>query len=201
MRRLLSSVALVAAVLCGSTTARADSLTSTESARLERRETIVREHTIERGDHRWIGGVTYTVVDASAAEVAAIFDDAAALSRVLPRTKSARFVGSVGSDQLLELVQGNSLVETSYTIRVHKGRGEARFWLEPTLPHGIDDAWGYFRYEPFIDASGDERVLLTYGVLVDVGPGLVRDLFEERVRTTLLSVPQLVRRQVAVLHR
>jgi len=36
-------------------------------------------------------------------------------------------------------------------------------------------------------------------VLVDVGPGLVRDLFEERVRTTLLSVPQLVRRQLAVL--
>ena len=41
------------------------------------------------------------------------------------------------------------------------------------------------------------RALLTYAILVDVGPGIVRDLFEERVRAALLSVPQLVRRYVA----
>lgn len=185
--------------LGGASLAHADTLSPSESARLDRRETVIREHTIERGDHRWIGGVTYTVVDASASEVAAIFDNVEALGRVLPRTKSARVVGAVAGDPLLELVQGNSLMETSYTIRVRRERGEARFWLERSLPHGIDDAWGFFRYEPYIDASGEERVLLTYGVLVDVGPGLVRDLFEERVRTTLLSVPQLVRRQLAVL--
>jgi hypothetical protein len=34
-----------------------------------------------------------------------------------------------------------------------------------------------------------------------MGPGIVRDLFEERVRAALLSVPQLVRRQVAELRR
>lgn len=196
MRRLISALALVAAA-SAATTARADALSPGDRARLDRRETVVREHTMERGDHRWIGGVTYTVVDASAAEVAAIFDDVEALSRVLPRTKSAKFVGSIDGDRLIELVQGNALMEATYTVRVRHERGETRFWLEPTLPHGIDDAWGYFRYEPFIDASGEEHVLLTYGVLVDVGPGLVRDLFEEKVRTTLLSVPQLVRRQMA----
>lgn len=201
MRRLLA-VSAFALALVGAPRAHADRLTPSEMARLDRRETVVREHTMERGDHRWIGGVTYTVVDASNAEVAAIFDDVEALGRMLPRTKSARAAGASGGDTFLELVQGNALVEASYTIRVRREQGEARFWLERSLPHGgLDDAWGYFRYEPFIDASGDERVLLTYGVLVDVGPGLVRDLFEERVRTTLLSVPQLVRRRLAVARR
>jgi hypothetical protein len=40
---------------------------------------------------------------------------------------------------------------------------------------------------------------LTYGILVDVGPGIVRDLFEERLRTLVLTVPQLVR-QYALAH-
>jgi hypothetical protein len=120
---------------------------------------------------------------------------------VLPRTRSARVVGSIGGDQLVELVQGNAVVQAEYTLRVRRAPGEARFWLEPSRPHGIDDAWGFFRYEPFITPQGEARVLLSYGVLVDVGSGIVRQLFEERVRAALLSVPELVRRQVAELRR
>ncbi len=201
MRRLLASLVLVGAASVAPA-ARADALTADESALLGRRETVIREHTIQNGDHRFIGGITYTLVDASAAEVAAILDDGESLGRVLPRTKRARFVGTVaGGDRLLELVQGNALMEAEYTVRVRRTPGEVRFWLDPTRPHGIDDAWGFFRYEPFISASGEEQVLLTYGVLVDVGPGIVRDLFEGRVRAALLSVPQLLRREVAVLRR
>jgi hypothetical protein len=200
MRSLLATLAFVCA-FGASTRARAQEgvLTPDESARLARHETVIREQTVERGDHRYIGGITYTVVDASAAEVAAVIENVESLRRVLPRTKRARVVGTIGGDQLVELAQGNSLMEAEYTIRVRHSRNEARFWLDPSRPHGIDDAWGFFRYEPFIGPGGDERVLLTYGVLVDVGPGIVRSLFEERLRTALLSVPQLLRRQVAEL--
>jgi hypothetical protein len=193
-------VALCAPMISGE--ARAGTLTPDEVARLDRRETVIREHTLARGDHRWIGGITYTVMDASASEVSAVIDDVGALGRILPRTKNARLVGTAShGDQLLELVQGNSVMEAKYTIRVRRDPGEARFWLDPSRPHGIDDAWGFFRYQPFMTRAGEERVLLTYGVLVDVGPGIVRDLFEERLRAALLSVPQLVRRQVAELRR
>jgi len=37
-------------------------------------------------------------------------------------------------------------------------------------------------------------------VLVDLGPGLVRDLFEERLRTVLLSTPDILRRYIAARH-
>lgn len=200
MARLLAA-AIVAFGVAVATPASAAPLTAEESARLGRSETVIREQTIERADRRWVGGVTYTVLNASAAEVAAVFEDVASLSRVLPRTKSAKVVESRGADQFLELVQGNSLMEARYTIRVRRTPGEARFWLDPSRPHEIDDAWGFFRYEGFIGPTGEERVLLTYGVLVDVGPGIVRELFEERLRTTLLSVPQLLRRRVAELRR
>lgn len=182
-------------------------LSADETARLEHGETIVREQTWSYGDRRYVGGLTYTVLDVGANELSAVLEDVDAYRRVLPKTKEARLVGMSGNDRLVEVVQGNALVQATYTMRVRteptapNGQREVRFWLEPTRPHEIDDAWGFFRVEPFIGENGNPRVLLTYGVLVDVGAGIVRDLFEERVRSALLSVPQLVRRYVAEVRR
>ena len=185
--------------------ARADTLTGAEGQRLDRGETVVREYTWEPGTSaRYIGGVTYTVVNASGAEVSAVLEDVSSYRRVLPRTKRVRLLGvEPNGDRLVELVQGTALMDAEYAIRVrhYPARHEVRFWLEHSRPHEIDDAWGYFRVEPFAGPSGEQRTLLTYAILVDVGPGIVRDLFEERVRTVLLSVPQLVRRYVAEIRR
>lgn len=199
MRKVLGSVIVACALVLmgGSGRASADTLTPSETSRLERGETVIRAQTIDRGDQRYVGGVTYTVLEASAAEISALFDDVSAYRHVLPKTKGARNVGVDRGDQLVELVQGNAVYEATYTIRVRRSTNELRFWLEPTRPHEIDDAWGFFRVEPFIAPNGEERVLLTYGVLVDVGPGIVRELFEERVRAAMLSVPQLVQRHLA----
>ena len=195
--RLLSTLIASLALALLPSSANADALTPSEQARLEHGETVVRSQTIDRGSQHYVGGVTYTVLNVSAAEVGALFDDVSAYRHVLPKTKGARRVGVDQGDTLVELVQGNSLYEATYTIRVRRSTRELRFWLEPTRPHEIDDAWGFFRIEPFTAPNGEERVLLTYGVLVDVGPGIVRELFEERVRAAMLSVPQLVQRHLA----
>jgi hypothetical protein len=178
------------------------------AARLRRGETVVLDQTLESRGRHYVGGVTYTLIDASATELLGLFEDVSAYKQVLPRTKQARLVGMNDGDLFVELRQGNSMMETSYTIRVHReaarsGPGGAtvfRFWLDRNRPHGIEDAWGYFRVEPAADGpSGAPRVLLTYGILVDIGPGLVRDLFEEPLRALALTVPQRVR-QYALAH-
>lgn len=206
MRPLSHLVALLAtlALLTWAPSAHADALSEAESIRLGRGETVIREHTWEPGrSARFVGGVTYTIVDAQAAEIAALFDDMDAYRRVLPRTTRARLAGvEPNGDRLVELAQGTALVEAEYTIRVRSDppagpRREVRFWLERSRPHEIDDAWGFFRMDPFTSTAGEQRVLLTYAILVDVGPGIVRELFEEKVRAALMSVPQLVRRYVA----
>ena len=207
LKRVLSGgligCALLAPLSLAPTVAHAEALSSAENARLMRGETIQREETIQRSENqRYVGGVTYTVVEATADELGALFDDVGAYQEILPRTKHASIVGTEGSDFFVELRQGNAIAEAAYTIRVHRavlpgGVREVRFWLDPTRPHGIDDAWGFFRYEPLAQVSpGIPRVLLTYGVLVDLGPGIVRDLFEERLRAMMLSVPQRLRQYV-----
>ena len=170
-----------------------------ESARLARGETVTHPETLEAGDRRYVGGVTYTIVDASPEDLARVLVDLRAWRKVLPRTKQARLVGEDGQDFFVELHQGNSLMEANYTLRAHKdpAHHEVRFWLDRRRPHAIADAWGFFRYETVPSLSGAPRTLVTYGVLVDIGPGLVRELFEEQLRGLMLSVPQRLQRYFA----
>jgi hypothetical protein len=165
-----------------------------------RGETVERLQTLERGDdHRYVGGITYTIVEAAPDELEALLGDVHAYKVILPKTKRAQLVGVDAGDLFIELRQGNAIAEASYTLRVHRDpeKREVRFWLDRTRPHGIADAWGFIRYEPLAQiAPGVPRMLVTYGVLADFGPGIVRDLFEERLRTLMLSVPQRMREYV-----
>jgi hypothetical protein len=178
--------------LLGSTS-RADELSAGEADRLTRGETVVRLQTLERGRRRYVGGVTYTVLDHPAAELARLLDDVRVWQRILPRTRSARVVGGGGRDELVELTNGTALVQATYTMHLRRDGRTIRFWLDPARRHDIGDAWGFVKAEPM--AHG--RALVTYGVLIDLGPGLVRDLFEDGVRKLALSVPERLRSFVA----
>jgi hypothetical protein len=62
--------------------------------------------------------------------------------------------------------------------------------MDPTMPHDIEDIWGFFRLEPM--PSG--RTLITFGILIDLGDGMLRDLFEGLVRElAVVEIPNNVR--------
>jgi len=204
LAKVIGSVAIAAGIWLGASDARADArpLTKAELERLEHGETVVREQTVPTvdGDSHLVGGVAYTIVDAAPDEVLSLFADEAAYMQILPRTKNVRRVAQDGpDDEHVEITQGNSVVSTSYTLHVRKYAREntVRFWMDPAYAHGIDDAWGFVRAESIPTASGAPRTLVTYGALVDIGPGIVRALYEERLRAAMLSVPQLLRAYVA----
>jgi hypothetical protein len=136
-----------------------------------------------------VGGVAYALIDAEPREVTRLFDDVGTWRRVLPKTRSARPVAHAADDALVEMTHGTAWLQATYTMRVHRDVDGIRFWVDPRRPHDIEDAWGFVRAEPF----GDGRTLVTYGILVDIGPSLLRDLFEERVRVLALSVPDRIR--------
>jgi hypothetical protein len=197
--RARAAVTLAALLALAPASSRADGLTPSESARLATGATVTRVQTVETGDRRLVGGLTYTIVESTAEELLSLFEDTGSWPSVLPRTRSARLVERHGHDRLVELVQGNALVTATYTIHLRHSPGErtVRFWLDPGRPHSLDDAWGFFRAQPLPPGPGGRpRTLLTFACLVDLGPGLARAFFEERIRGALLGVPQLVRERV-----
>jgi hypothetical protein len=169
--------------------ARADGLAPGEVGKLLHGETVSRTQELRRGARRYVGGVTYKIIDAGADEVASLLDDVSAWRRFLPKTRDAQRVGSVGDDILIEVTHGSALVKVAYTLRVHREGRAMRFWMDPSRAHDIEDAWGFLRVEPMPNG----RALVTYGILIDMGDGLLRDLFEGRVREVALEVPDGVR--------
>jgi hypothetical protein len=189
VRSFLPKLGAVLALLLASSSVRADGLSIPETERLYRGQTVVRTQTLDRAGRHYVGGVTYALLDADADEVARLFDSVEAWRRVLPEIRSTRAAGTAGDDPLIEVTHGNAIIQATYTMRVHRDARSARFHLEPRRRHDIEDVWGFLRAEPLADG----RTVLTYGVLIDMGPGLLRNLFEDRVRETALTVPERIR--------
>ena len=188
-RALAFAAAVSAAALGVSSGARADGLTSDESTRLVRGDVVTRTQQLDRGPRHYVGGVSYAIVDATPAELAALVDDVSTWRRILPRTREARRIGTDGGDVLAEITHGSLFVSVGYTMRLHREGNEVRFWLDRTRPHDIDDAWGYIRSQPMADG----RTLVTWAILVDMGNGMLRDMFESKVQQMALTVPERVK--------
>ncbi len=186
--RTIAFVAAAASML-GEAVAYADGLSPLEVSRLSDGGLVTRTQEFEQGKRRYVGGVTYAVVDARADDIAAVIDDFGAWRRLLPKTEETRYVGSKEGDAFIEVTHGSALVHVTYTVRVRREGRVVRFWLDASRPHDIEDVWGFFR----TDALAGSRQLVTFGILIDMGTGLLRDLFEGRVRQMALTVPDRVR--------
>jgi Polyketide cyclase / dehydrase and lipid transport len=142
---------------------------------------------------RYVGGVSYQVVDARPELVLAALSDVSNWPEALPRTKSARLLESRGGSSRVELVQGGSFVDARYTVVLARADAETiRFWLDPSAPHDIRDVWGFFR----VGALPGGRSLITVGAALDLGDGIARMLFEDKIAGMLLRAPNEIRRFV-----
>jgi hypothetical protein len=144
----------------------------------------------EQHGGRYVGGVSYQVVDARPEMVLAALSDVANWPDALPKTKSARLVDSANGVSRVELVQGGTLVDARYALMLERADGETiRFWLDPSRPHDIRDVWGFFRVQAFPGG----RSLITVGAALDLGDGLARALFEDKIARLVLHAPQKIR--------
>jgi hypothetical protein len=169
-----------------------------DRARLERGEPIAFPESIDIGEKHYVGGVAYAMVDASPDELMGVLEDAHAWEAVLPKTKYATRISSSENEERVELHQGNALVDATYTLHLVNDRSTQtiRFWVDLNRPHTIEDAWGFFRWQVVSAPGAPPRILLSYGALVDVGPGMLRSVYENRVGLAMLTVPQRLRAYV-----
>ena len=150
---------------------------------------VARSLCFEQDGGHYVGGVSYQVVDARPELVLSALSDVNNWPEALPRTKSARLVGSSDGVSRVELVQGSSLLDARYTVLLERADNETiRFWLDASQPHDISDVWGFFR----VKAMPGGRSLITVGAALDLGDGLTR-LFEDRIARMMLRAPRHIR--------
>lgn len=167
-------------------------LSRAERDALSSRQLVARPLSFERGtDGFYVGGVSYQVVRATPGDVLTALADVESLPHALPSTLEANLVSREGRRARVELVQGKPPFVARYTVVLEQAAdGNAiRFWLDPTRPHDIRDVWGFFRVERF----GRDKTLVTVAAAIDLGPGLTRAFFEERVQRSILKTPSRIR--------
>jgi hypothetical protein len=147
------------------------------------------------GERRYTGGVSHLLVNAPADVLFATLSQPDVLQRVLPRTKRATLLSDSQRSRTVELVQGNSWVEATYTVTLEQrpvskdGTYRVDFKLDRTRPHDVEDLWGSFSLAPV-----DERkCVVSTAAFVDLGSSLAV-LFEGKIQDLILSTPWHVKR-------
>jgi hypothetical protein len=143
---------------------------------------------LPQGDY--LGGISYALIPAPAADVTRVLHDPATYSAILPMTMEVKVLSQDDRDMRVFFRQGSKLGSAGYVLLVRReSAGLIRFWLDPSQPHEVADLWGYFRVRPYQPRAS----VLTYAALLRLDPGLVKLLFSETIRRYALSTPGLVR--------
>lgn len=170
--------------------ARAERLTTEEEKRLARGEVVKRTFDVDLPQGDFIGGVGYVLISAPPAEVLATLLEPSSYLHIFALTQEARLEAREGDDLIIYLRQGGKKISGEYSVRARKESPSlVRFWLEPSRPHDIADCWGFFRMDP----AADGKTLLTYGALLHLEFGVMKLLFQEKIRMYALETPARLR--------
>ncbi len=147
--------------------------------------------------------LAYQRLRASRAMLAQAMTDPSAYLNVLPRTHDAYVAKRRGDTTWIGLAQGNALIQLRYVMQVQpsEDRSLYRFWIDERYPHDLDDAWGFMRLEPMPASRGirEEAVgdyLVAYGLVFDLGGGILQSMFSQRILAVLRTIPERLRRYV-----
>jgi hypothetical protein len=149
-----------------------------------------------RNGRKYVGGLSFQLVNATPAVVLQeIFSTEAALWW-MPQTLSARAVGGSGRDLMVRFEQGEKPFVATHTLHIWRDDLAIRWKLDPRQHHDIEDAWGFLSATPF----GEGRSLVTLGIQLDLGDGVVRAFAEADIQDTVLGTPRDIKDYVETRH-
>ncbi len=150
--------------------------------------------------------LAYQRLRTSRAHLARAMVDPNAYLTVLPRTQDAFVAKRSGDTTWIGLRQGTALVQLRYVMRVEPSEDRAlyRFWIDERYAHDLDDAWGFMRLEAFPGSRGLREgevgdYLVSYGLVFDLGGGILQSMFSERILAVLRTIPERLKRYVEAL--
>jgi hypothetical protein len=142
-----------------------------------------------RDGKKYVGGLSFMVVRAPPEVVIrAIFSAEAAL-QWMPQTLSATVVGGSGDHLRVRFEQGEDPFVATHTLHFWRDDLAIRWKLDPTERHDIDDAWGFMSATPY----DRDRSLVTLGIFIDLGDGVVRAFAEPAIQETVLGTPEAIK--------
>jgi ribosome-associated toxin RatA of RatAB toxin-antitoxin module len=174
--------------------ARRSDFTEAERRKLAAGELVTRRATERRGSYKLIGGTAWQVINARPAVVWRALLDTKYYRRTLPQVLEARVVEKKKNRRTLYVKQGNKLINVFYhlEVKLYPGRRDITFAVDESRPHTLRTGWGFYTVRPY----GEKRTVLAYGIMADIGEGIVSSIVRAQVHEWMLKVPWMVKRFV-----
>lgn len=174
-----------------------ESFSLVEQRRLRAGELVTRDASRQEGPFLMRGGTSWHRVHAPIDAVWETVNDLSAYPRLIPSLEEARLIEEQGDERLVYMHHAYSLATASYyaRIRTEPERYRVRFDLDATRPHDLRAGRGFITLTPF---HGD--TIVAWGVLADVGHGIVTQVFGPVMREWMLAVPRCIKNEIELGH-
>ncbi len=175
------------------TTCRRD-FTRVEKRKLEAGELVVRRADKRLQALKLIGGTSWQLIEAPTGEVWEALINMKHYRSILPQVSDVRLVENRERERTLFIEHGNDLLSVCYyvDIKTDSDRREIAFRVDPRRECAVKAGWGFYLLRP----HGKHRTVLVYGVMADIGEGIIPALMRDLIHEWMLKVPWMVKRLV-----
>ena len=173
-----------------------DEFSALELSKLAAGKLVRRPVVQRRGDLHLIGGTSFQVIDAPMHVVWQALLDTAHYPRMMPEVVEAKVVRKESSRRTLFMRQGSlSMLEVKYFLNVQldSKQRDIEFRLDDSRSNDLRKAYGFYNLRPF-EGAESKRTLLSYGIMADIGSGILVSLARDKVHDWMLRTPWMVKR-------
>ena len=165
---------------------------SDEKARLAAGKLVTRPVTDQRGSLRLIGGSSWQIIKAPPELVFRALLDTNNYPHSLPTVSRASVVSDAKTTRRVRLEHKKGPVGMAYrlALTIDYERRDVNFKLNDRLESGMRAAWGFLAAIPY----GPDQTLLSYGVMLDPGDGLLVGLVRGMIHEWTLKVPSQMKK-------
>lgn len=191
---LMVSLALGALAWAGLSHAQQqEQFTSEERARLDAGRLVMRSSARTQGQLQMIGGTSWQVVDEPIDVTWRAICDAEQYRHMFPSTSESVVVAHAPGERVVRLRHEYGPVTAQYYLRMQldEPHHDIAFRLDRQRPSDLRAAWGFLSARPY--GEGDDRTLISWGIMADVGGGMLGGLFRGQIHENMLRVPATIR--------
>lgn len=172
--------------------AQGEGFTADERRRLMAGELVTRRQSQRRGQLHLIGGNAWQVVDQPVDVAWRALADADSYQRMLPATERATVISHNPGERVVRFRHAVGFMHASYHMRMRYDheRRDISFSLDTQRPNDLRAGWGFLGVSTFEDDPS--RSLISWGVMADVGGGMIGGMLRGEVHEWLLRVPETI---------
>ncbi|MFW5876141.1 MAG: hypothetical protein ACOCXM_05350 [Myxococcota bacterium] len=165
-----------------------------ERLKLRRGKLVMRQREERRGQMNLVGGMSWQVVDLPIEVVGRAVKKVSEYEHLLPGVSKFHEVKGKGPFRVIRVCHARRSVEGCYhaNIRFANGGRDAFFQLDQSRDNDLRAGWGFVRVSEY----GDDKTLFAWGVMADVGRGILAGLMRPHVREWMLKVPTTAKKHL-----